>query len=98
MDNAAFFAEVKRRVSRACLAPDPLVEARRFMQESGSTGEGQMVRKAVQALGGNAGEFGDSDVHRLGADALALVSALADAKMRRRYRDAEWLAAVAVDP
>lgn len=96
MKSADFFAEVKRRVARPCLASDPLAEARRFLEASGLTAEGQMLRKAVAALGAKDGEFGDSDVHRLGADALGIVSALADAQVKRRYTDAEWLAAVAV--
>jgi hypothetical protein len=95
MDSATFFAEVKRRASRACLAPDPLAEAGRFLEASGLTAEGQMVRKSVEALAGNAGEFGDSDVHKLGADALALVGALVDARAKKRYRDAEWQAVAA---
>ncbi len=95
MDSASFFAEVKRRASRTCLATDPLAEAGRFLDASGLTAEGQMVRKAVGALGGNSGEFGDSDVHKLGADALALVAALVDARVKKRYRDSEWLAVAA---
>jgi hypothetical protein len=96
MNAADFFTDVKRRVSRKCQASDPLEEARRVLGASGLTAEGQMVRKAVVALGAHDGEFGDSDIHRLGADALALVSALIDARNTRRYPDGDWLAAGAV--
>ena len=96
MNAADFFADVKRRVSRKCMASDPLEEARRVLGASGLTAEGQMVRKAVVALGTHDGEFGDSDIHRLGADALALVSALIDARNSKRYPDGDWLAAGAV--
>jgi hypothetical protein len=92
MNAADFMTEVKRRVTRPCAAPDPLAETRRFLEASGLTGEGQMVRKSVEALGGAERDFGDADVHRLGAIALGLVSALADARERRRYPDADWLA------
>lgn len=96
MNAADFFTDVKRRVSRKCMAPDPLAEARRVLGASGLTAEGQMVRKAVVALGARAGEFGDADIHRLGADALALVSALIDARNTKRYADGDWIAAGAV--
>ena len=93
MNAADFFADVKRRVSRKCLATDPLAEARRVIGTSGLTAEGQMVRKAVVALATRMGEFGDADIHRLGADALALVSALIDERNTKRYPDGEWIAA-----
>jgi hypothetical protein len=90
MNAADFMAEVKRRVTRPCAAPDPLVEARRFLETSGLTAEGQMVRKSVEALGGAERDFGEADVHRLGAITLGLVSALAEAQGRRRYASADW--------
>jgi hypothetical protein len=95
MKSTAFLIEVKRRATRLCSSNDPLAEARRLLQTSGLTAEGQMLRKVVDALGADQGEFGESDVHRLGADMLALVSALADARATRRYSDADWLKAAA---
>lgn len=96
MNSAMFFVDVKRRASRKCAATDPLAEARRILQGGGLTAEGQMLRRAVKALAVDAGEFGDADVHRLGSDALALVSALVEARTTRRYTDAEWLTAGAI--
>ena len=93
MESPAFFAEVKRRATRQCSAADPLAEARRFLEASGLTGEGQMVRKSVEALAASSGAFDEADVHRLGSETLALVSALADARAKGRYPDSEWRAA-----
>jgi hypothetical protein len=90
MNLADFMADVKRRVTRPCAAPDPLAEARRFLESRGLTAEGQMVRKSVEALGGAERDFGEADVHRLGAIALGLVAALADAQDRKRYAPGDW--------
>jgi hypothetical protein len=93
MKSPEFFVEVKRRATRPCPSRDPLAEARRLLQEASPTAEMQMMRKVVEALESGQGEFGEADVHRLGADMLALASALVDARAGRRYPDGEWLIA-----
>jgi hypothetical protein len=93
MDAAAFLIALGRRTRATSPARDPLAEARRFLDDYGQTGEGQALRSWVRVIdtlvSGN-GEFAESEVWLFGAETLALVAALVEARIGGRYPDAEW--------
>jgi hypothetical protein len=71
-------------------ARDPLAEARRFLDDYGETGEGQALRRFMDTLASDNGEFAESEVWLFSAETLALVAALVEARISGRYPDAEW--------
>jgi hypothetical protein len=87
---AAFLVELRRRTRTVSTVLDSLSEARRFLDASGETAEGQAFRKVMETLATGAGDLDDSAVWLFSAETLALVSALVEARLQGRYSDDDW--------
>ena len=90
MNAAAFLVVLRRRARATSPARDPLAAARRFLDEFGETGEGQALRRVIDTLASGNGEVAESEVWLFSAETLALIAALVEARIERRYPDAEW--------
>lgn len=90
MDAAAFFLTIKNRAPRTEPATDPLKEAQKFIDDFGATGEGQALRRVVEALWTGSGEFEDSEISSFSAKSLSLISALVVARTEGRYSEWKW--------
>ena len=90
MDLAAFLVEVSRRAGEPLNVSDPLQIAQAILSGDDQTAEVQVLRRAVEAVGLNWGEFSEADVYLLSLDMLKLVSALCEAKLRGQYPVMAW--------
>ncbi len=66
----------------------------RLIDYGRDAGERQALRRIVSRLAHGSGEYSEEDVHLLGEEALALVSALFRAREQSIYSEEEWQSAV----
>jgi len=90
MDSATFLVMIQKRATRTNSAADPLKEAQKFIDEYGSTGEGQALRRVVEALWTGKGDFSESDLASFSAKSLALIPALVNTRIEGRYSEWQW--------
>ena len=90
MEPGAFILEVSRRAGEPLNASDPLQIAQSILWGDDQTAEVQMLRRAVEAIGLNWGEFSEADVFMLRLDMLKLISALCEAKLLEQYPVMSW--------
>jgi hypothetical protein len=90
MDAAGFIVEVCRRAGEPLNVHDPLQIAQAILWGEDQTAEVQMLRRSVEAIGLNWGEFSEADVYLLSLDMLRLVSALREAKLCGQYPVMTW--------
>lgn len=90
MDPGAFVLEVCRRAGEPLNVRDPLQIAKSILWGEDQTAEVQVLRRAVEAIGLNWGEFSEADIYLLSLDMLKLVSALREAKLRGQYPVINW--------
>ena len=90
MNAAAFLVALRRRARYVSTVRDPLAEARRFLDAHGETGEGRALRRVIETLATGTGDFAESEVWLFSAETLALIDALAEARLQGRYPDGDW--------
>ncbi len=90
MVSAAFLVTLRRRARAVSPVRDALAEARRFLDASGETREGQALRKVIETLATGTGDFDESEVWLFSAETLALAAALVEARLQGLYPDGDW--------
>jgi hypothetical protein len=93
MNAAAFLLLVRQRANQTAPSKNPLEDARRLIERSPDTLQGQMLCKIVATLATGEAEFSDSDVYAFDQEHLALVGALIEARLLGGYTEDEWLSA-----
>jgi hypothetical protein len=91
MDLPAFIAAAARRTRSTSTHRDPLLAARQFIDQHGTTLEGQALRKMLKALTVMRGDFAESELFLFSTESLTLVKALVEARIEGRYAEADWL-------
>lgn len=90
MNAAEFFSLIEKRAPETYAAEDPLMQAQRFIDDNGMTGEGRALRHVVEALWTGKGEFEETDMASFGAKSLALIVDLVAARTDGRYPEWKW--------
>lgn len=90
MHAGGFFVRLKRKARGETIYDDPLKEAQQFIDQHGKTGQGDALRRVVEALWRENGEFSESDIAFFSSPLLDLISQLIDARITGRYPEWQW--------
>jgi hypothetical protein len=90
MDLPAFIAAAARRTRFTSTHRDPLQAARQFIDQRSATPEGRAPRKMLKALAATRGDFAEPELF-LSTETLTPVKALAEARIKGRYAETDWL-------
>ena len=88
--NAEFLLAIRRAAGEPLDVQDPLAVAEAFLAVSGTTAEGQLLRRLIDAIAFDWGSFTENDIWLLSRETRQLVSALLQAKLAGQYSPLEW--------
>ena len=91
MDAEAFFTEIRRRATLEANVPDPLSAAESFLATSGSSSEGQLLLRLLQALAVGQGSFRRDDILLLSECTVDLAASLIASRSAHRNAPSRWL-------
>lgn len=91
MDAEAFFTEILRRAPMGADVPDPLSAAESLLATSGSSSEGQVLLRLLQALAAGQGTFRRDDILLLSDRTAALAASLIASRSARGDTPSRWM-------